>query len=192
MPPQVPGEGEAAEPPLWQLRGPGHVLQSLYPLQRVPHTAQPHLRGTHISSRPLYSRYWVRTPAGKGPWPSSCCCCQGNCAVLLLVRDAGEAGSRAEWHARMRGCVGGWRSRPEPVQGAGDLAGGLWGGGPLSHLQPSSVAMETTRAASRVPADTAIESEEETATRALFCPSGSPPGALTKQLPQLASHKQEI
>lgn len=81
MPPQVPGEGEAAELPLCQLRGPGHILQPLYPLQRVPHMAQPHLRRTHISSRPLYSGYRVRTPAAKGPWPSSCCCCQGNCAV---------------------------------------------------------------------------------------------------------------
>lgn len=61
---------------------------------------------------------------------------------------------------------------------------------------PSSVAMDTARATSPVPAALAAAAEVETATRALFCPiissRDSNPAAATACLPQTGSERADV
>lgn len=64
-------------------------------------------------------------------------------ATVLLEMDAGEG--RAD-------CACGWSTSREPGRGLQRGGGGLLDGESLSHLHPSSVAMETVRAPSPVPA----------------------------------------
>ena len=73
---------------------------------------------------------------------------------MQLAVDAREAGARIPFAERARG----WRTSREPARGRGrgrGWRGGLPDGGRLSHLHPSSVAMETVRAPSPLPAATA-------------------------------------
>ena len=108
----------------------------------MPRAAQPHQGRAQTSPEPSHSGHSGRErqrEKGLGLPPSP----PVAKATALLEMDAGEA--RAD-----RAC--GWSTSGEPGRGLRRGGGGLLDGESLSHLHPSSVAMETVRAPSPVPA----------------------------------------
>ena len=106
----------------------------------MPRAAQPHQGRTQTSPEPSHSGHSGRErqrEKGLGLPPSP------PVAKATALLDAGEA--RAD-----RAC--GWSTSGEPGRGLRRGGGGLLDGESLSHLHPSSVAMETVRAPSPVPA----------------------------------------
>lgn len=83
-------------------------------------------------------------------------------ATVQSAADSAEAGARS---------VCGWRTSLEPARGRGRRGGRGAAGGHLSHLHPSSVAMETAGAASPVLAATGAAALPAAATGALLGPS---------------------